>query len=179
MRGRPRIRRLAHWSAVTAPVDIRLANDSDRSAWTELYAAYAASGEVVADADQIDRVWGWLRSSRRAPCCFVAVIPGVGIVGFAHWRPFEIPILGSESLYIDDLFVNPGHRGSGIARLLIDSVRHEAGRRESREVRWTSRPDNTSAVMLYDRIATRSDAIIYNATPIAGELPTDPGRSGA
>lgn len=160
------MRRVVVFPGVIDSVRVRPSDGSDREAWGELYRSYAASGGVAASDEQVDRVWSWIRSSSHATSCYIATVEQAGQVGFVHWRPFEIPIHGAEGLYVDDLFVAPEHRGSGVAARLVEAVRREAGRRGGRCVRWTTRPGNLAAQALYDRIATRSEAITFNADPI-------------
>ncbi|MGB3764089.1 MAG: GNAT family N-acetyltransferase, partial [Ornithinimicrobium sp.] len=104
-------------------IQVRPFDSSDRVAWGRLYRSYALAGGVRADGEQVDRVCNWILSASRATFCYVATAGPTAQelehVGFVHWRPFEIPILGTEALYIDDLFVDPAHRGKGTAARLI------------------------------------------------------------
>ena len=82
-------------------------------------------------------------------------------IGLAHFRAMPRPLGGNEIGFLDDLFVDPAHRGGAVARLLLDAVAAEAARRGWAEVRWITADDNYRGRTLYDRVATPTMWITY------------------
>jgi len=63
---------------------------------------------------------------------------------------------------MNDLFVAPEARGSGVAEALIEACRAECASRGAGKLTWQTAPDNAAAIKLYDRIgATREQWIDY------------------
>ena len=87
------------------------------------------------------------------------------LVGLAHFRPFARPLSASTGMYLDDLFVDPEHRGSGAARLLLAGLARVAADRGWTLTRWITRDDNYRARGLYDQVAARTDWITYDMPP--------------
>ena len=63
---------------------------------------------------------------------------------------------------MNDLFVAPGARGSGVAEALIEACRAECASRGAGKLTWQTAPDNAAAIKLYDRIgANREQWVDY------------------
>ena len=74
------------------------------------------------------------------------------------------PLRGTEIGFLDDLFVGPRARGSGVAEALLRELDRVAGQRGWGVVRWITRDGNYRARGLYDRLVERSDWITYEMT---------------
>jgi ribosomal protein S18 acetylase RimI-like enzyme len=53
---------------------------------------------------------------------------------------------------MNDLFVEPGTRGQGVGRALIEECRRRARERGATEIVWETAPDNETAQRLYDSL---------------------------
>jgi len=63
---------------------------------------------------------------------------------------------------MNDLFVAPEARGSGVAEALIEACRAECASRGAGKLTWQTAPDNAAAIKLYDRVgASREQWIDY------------------
>ena len=83
-------------------------------------------------------------------------------VGFATvfwlWSTLSASRLG----LMNDLFVEPGARGSGAAEALIAECRSECRRHGATRLTWRTAKDNARAQALYDRIGgTREEWLDY------------------
>ena len=128
--------------------------------WRALYDAY---GESVGDSvdDVIARnVWSWIMNGTHGLGAFIALAGDVPI-GFTHYRPFPRTLHGNEACYLDDLYVDPGYRGRGVAEQLIRRVCDVARRKGWTEVRWVTGADNVVAQRLYERMASRMGLLTY------------------
>ena len=82
-------------------------------------------------------------------------------VGFAHLVFHSSTWSADLYCYLEDLFVDPGSRGSGVARQLIEAVYEEADRRGAARVYWETQEFNSPARSLYDVVAHRTSFIVY------------------
>lgn len=144
------------------PVSIIRPNADHRARWDELYAAYAAFYSVEQSQQMRDRVWGWIHDPGEELEALIALDEGGTAVGLAHFRQFTRPLTASRGGFLDDLFVDPGARGSGAAQALIKAVAEEGRERGWTVIRWITRDDNYRARSAYDRLASRTDWITYD-----------------
>lgn len=62
---------------------------------------------------------------------------GKRVVGFAHLMPVEKP----DTIYLEDLFIEPDVQGQGVGRALFDWALKEAERRGYAWLEWDSDPN--------------------------------------
>ena len=96
-------------------------------------------------------------------------------VGFALFFHNFSTFLGRPGLYLEDLFVLPEHRGSGIGRLLLAHLARLAVERGCGRLEWAVLDWNRDAIQFYERLGARpnSDWTVYRLT---GEALTGLGR---
>ena len=63
--------------------------------------------------------------------------------------------------YLEDLFVDPSHRGKGAGRALIEAVYREADAHQCTRTYWVTEETNATARALYDRMATKTSFVQY------------------
>jgi ribosomal protein S18 acetylase RimI-like enzyme len=134
-----------------------------RAEWDRLYAGYAAFYEVEQTAEMRDRVWGWIGEGRII--CLMALDQKGKPVGIAHIREFLRPLRANTAGYLDDLFVDPGLRGSGIVDELFAAAQALGQQRGWSVIRWITAENNYRARAAYDRLATRTHWVTYDLTP--------------
>ncbi len=83
-------------------------------------------------------------------------------VGFAtiywSWATTSAERIG----VMNDLFVAPEARGSGLAESLIQACRAECAARGAGKLTWQTAPGNAAAIKVYDRVgATREQWVDY------------------
>jgi GNAT superfamily N-acetyltransferase len=83
-------------------------------------------------------------------------------VGFAtifwSWATTSAERIG----VMNDLFVAPEARGTGVAVALIEACRAECAACGARKLTWQTAPDNAAAMKVYDRVgATREQWVDY------------------
>jgi ribosomal protein S18 acetylase RimI-like enzyme len=68
---------------------------------------------------------------------------------------------------MNDLFVQPDARGSGMAEALIEECRVRAGRRGCVSLEWATAADNLQAQKVYDRVGGRREDqwVTYSLDP--------------
>lgn len=77
-------------------------------------------------------------------------------VGFAAMAWKWSSLRGAKVGYLDDLFVDPSARGTGVAEALIEAVVELARSGEGAAVVWLTAQDNHRAQAVYDRIGGES-----------------------
>lgn len=82
-------------------------------------------------------------------------------VGIVHWLLHASTWTTSTYCYLEDLFVTPGTRGSGVGRALIAHVRDRAAAAGAHKVYWLTQETNATARALYDRVATDTGFVHY------------------
>lgn len=145
-------------------VTIRPVRADDRDAWAALFAAYRHFYLLEPSDDVVERVWSWLMDPGHEVRGLVAEIDGRP-VGIAHHRRFARPSTGTVGIWLDDLFADESVRGQGVGHALIAHLGGIAAIERASVVRWITADDNVTAQRLYDRVATRTRWLTYDATP--------------
>ena len=143
---------------------IRALEPRDEAAWRRLFTAYGAFYETDFSDEVLDRVWAILQADDTLHA-LVGEQDG-SVVGIAHYRYHPDTFSGGWDWFLDDLFVDPDARGSGIATALIEAVAELARTKgESGTLRWITAADNARAQRVYDRVATKATWVTYEMRP--------------
>jgi GNAT superfamily N-acetyltransferase len=145
----------------------RPCEERDFPRWQGLYRGYAEFYAVDQSETDRARVWTWIADPAQAVECLVVESREDGVVGIAHYRPFARPLSATVGCFLDDLFVDPLHRGSGAADALLTALRDMARARDWSVIRWITAETNYRARALYDRHAARTAWVTYDMAPSA------------
>ena len=137
------------------------AEEGHRARWDALYAGYAAFYGVAQTPAMRDRVWGWIQDPAHEVEGFVALDAQGRVVGLAHMRAFARPLAATTGGFLDDLFVEPEARGTGVVEALVGAVAEEGRRRGWTVIRWITAEGNARARAAYERMATRTGWLTY------------------
>jgi ribosomal protein S18 acetylase RimI-like enzyme len=141
-------------------VEVRPVAPGDAAEWRELFRAYGVFYETDFPDRVMDAVWAWLLDPAHEVSGLVAEEDGT-LLGFAHIRRLADTFTAGPGWFLDDLYVIPEARGRGVARALIERGYADATAAGGGTFRWITAQDNTTAQLLYDRIATRSGWVTY------------------
>ena len=87
-------------------------------------------------------------------------------VGFAtifwSWATTSAERIG----VMNDLFVAPEARGSGVAEALIEACRAECAARGAGRLTWQTAPDNAAAMKVYDRVGATHERWVDYWLPV-------------
>ncbi len=67
---------------------------------------------------------------------------------------------------MNDLFVAPEARGSGVVEALIEACRAECAARGAGKLTWQTAPDNAAAIKVYDRVGARRERWVDYWLPV-------------
>lgn len=136
---------------------------SDRPRWTELWRGYLEFYETSLPAAIYEHTWQRLM----AP----GPVFGFGarlddaqapLVGITHYLFHEHAWSPKPVCYLQDLFVDAALRGTGCGRALIERVGRAAREGDCLRLYWTTKENNATARLLYDRLAKFNGFIRYD-----------------
>jgi len=141
-------------------VQIAPLSNADYEDWLRLWKSYLKFYETSLPPSTTEITWRNLLDS------------SVPIYGFGTWK--EDTLVGithvvlhpntwnsTECCYLEDLYVDKSVRGQGIGRALIEHVYDFASKKNCNRVYWTTQEGNTTARLLYDTLATKTDMVQY------------------
>jgi GNAT superfamily N-acetyltransferase len=142
-------------------VHVRQLRDDDRPAWDELWRGYLRFYRADVSDAVTESAFARLRDGSDDMLGLVAVDDSDRPVGIAHLVFHPSTWTESTYCYLEDLFVGPAGRGSGIAHALFDAVYAAARERGAEKVYWHTQQYNGAARSLYDTVGHLTSFIVY------------------
>lgn len=142
-------------------VDVRPIDAHDAERWRELFTDYGTFYKTSFSDEVLDGVWAWLLDPAHPVNGLVASDDEGVVVGFAIYRDQPDTFSAGPGMYLDDLFVDPAARRTGVAGALLNRLRELARSKGVGQVRWITAADNVRAQAAYDRIARKTDWVTY------------------
>jgi len=142
---------------------IRPLRTSDEADWRPLWRGYLEFYATDLPEEVTAMTWRRLLDPEEPLFGLVAERRGE-LAGFAHCVLHRGTWSLTRHCYLEDLYVAPEARGTGLGRALIGAVYREADARGADRVYWLTHETNTIARGLYDRVAQRSGYIHYTRT---------------
>jgi GNAT superfamily N-acetyltransferase len=128
---------------------IRRVREGDITAVVQLVHGLAEYERLEHECEMTD---GQLRAALfgPAPALFghVAEVDGE-VAGFTLWFLSFSTFRGTHGIYLEDLFVHPDHRGSGLGRALLTELAEECVRRGYARLEWSVLDWNAPAIGFY------------------------------
>ena len=133
----------------------------DKEQWRKLYQGYADFYKMPMNDDILDTVWSWIFDEENKFYAIGARSSQGNLVGFMHFREMPSPLRGSLIGFLDDLYVHPDYRGSGVVQSLFKELKSLAQKNYWPYVRWITASDNQRARAVYDKISGTIDFVTY------------------
>lgn len=152
---------------------VRPVRDDEFGPWSALFRGYADFYRWELTGGQEREIWSWIHDQHRIEALIATEIDASGSeigapVGLAHLRSWDRPLRGTHNGYLDDLYVAPEARGTGVADAIFDELATIAAARGWPVIRWTTAVDNVRAQHVYDRHADRTTWVTYDMdVPVA------------
>ncbi|MEO5693144.1 MAG: GNAT family N-acetyltransferase [Usitatibacter sp.] len=140
---------------------IRNLDQSDEPRWRELWDAYTRFYEREPNEELTRHLWKRLFDPASPVHCVVAEVGGQGVAGIAHYIIHENTSTATPVCYLQDLFVDPEVRASGVGAKMIDWLLAEAKSKGWSRVYWNTRENNYRARGLYDKYTPHSGFLRY------------------
>ncbi|MEM5473513.1 GNAT family N-acetyltransferase [Hoeflea sp. AS60] len=145
---------------------VRPVRENDRADWQTLWEGYNAfygrEGDTALSPAVLAATWGRLLEASEPVHGLVAEADG-RLVGLAHIIFHRNTIHIEDTCYLQDLFTAEECRGRGVARQLVEAVYETCRVQGMTSVYWHTHASNTAARVLYDKLATNTDFLVYRA----------------
>lgn len=146
-----------------AQIDVRDMATADRAAWDRMWSGYCAFYGVSLPATDNDELWRRLTNADSGMAAVIAIdAEAESALGFAHFILRPHTFSARMVCYLEDLYVDPAARGTGVGRRLIETLIARGRERGWRRLYWHTEADNSVARALYDRIVPVTDYVRYD-----------------
>jgi GNAT superfamily N-acetyltransferase len=143
---------------------VRPVETGDYDAWKPLWDGYNAFYERVGETalpEAITRAtWKRFFDPQEPVFALVAQMHGK-LVGLTHFLFHRSTTRFELTCYLQDLFTDPGERGRGVGRALIEGVYARAKSAGIQRVYWHTHETNSPGRQLYDKVAQHQGFIVY------------------
>jgi GNAT superfamily N-acetyltransferase len=141
--------------------DIRALRQKDRAAWARLWAGYLRFYRAELAPAVTEQTFARV-TERRDGCFGLAAEAEDGtLVGFAHCVTHPTTWSRGATCYLEDLYVDPEHRGTAAARALIEAAGERAQAAGAETLYWHTQAFNGRARSLYDTVAQLTSFVHY------------------
>ena len=134
---------------------IRPIKIEDKKDWEKLYRSYADFYKVEMNDKILTTVWKWLFDQKHEVSGLVYEEKSK-VVALAHYRKMPSPLRGKYIGFLDDLFVDPEHRGKKIGEKILNELKNISQKNRWGLIRWITRNDNVRAKSLYDKVSEKT-----------------------
>ncbi|AOK31260.1 MULTISPECIES: GNAT family N-acetyltransferase [Burkholderia] len=138
------------------PLDVR-----DEATWRELWRGYQAFYETALSEAVFATTWARLHDPQEPMFALGAFDETGKLLGIVHAIYHRSCWTIGPYCYLQDLFTEPGSRGRGVGRALIEAVYEQARAAGASRVYWLTHETNTAARVLYDQLAANAGFIQY------------------
>lgn len=141
-------------------ISVRAAAHEDESRWRELWVGYNAFYEENVPESITQSTWRRILNPAVPVLGRVAELDG-RVVGFSNSVLHESTWAAAPICYLEDLFVDPGVRGHGLGRLLLQDLVVLARQNGWPKLYWHTRGNNVTARRLYDTFSPADGFVRY------------------
>lgn len=139
---------------------VRPAIPADYDQWLPLWKGYQAFYATDIPQAVTDATWSRFHNPAEPMHCAVADLDGK-LVGTVHYIYHRSCWTSGDYCYLQDLFTDESQRGKGIGRALIEFVYATAQAAGASRVYWVTQDTNAQAMLLYDRMADKTNFVQY------------------
>jgi GNAT superfamily N-acetyltransferase len=140
---------------------IRELRDKDRVGWSELWAGYLRFYRAEVAPQVTEQTFARM-IERRDGCFGLAAEAEDGtLAGFTHCVLHPTTWSRGGTCYLEDLYVDPNHRGTGAARALIEAAGEQGRAAGAETLYWHTQAFNGPARSLYDTVAQLTSYVHY------------------
>jgi ribosomal protein S18 acetylase RimI-like enzyme len=141
-------------------LDLRSLAETDRAGWLDLWTGYQRFYGVALSPVVTEATWRRIHDSGE-PIHGLGAFRGQRIVGLTHFILHRSTWRVDDTCYLQDLYVDPAERRSGVARGLVAAVYAAADAAGAGQVYWLTHKTNAAGRGLYDQVAKNTGFIVY------------------
>ena len=134
---------------------------ADRAGWEALWNGYLEFYRVELPPEVTEATWRRLLDPGGEVHGLCADGDAGKLVGIVHYLFHPVTWAIAHRGYLEDLFVEPAARRTGIGHRLIEAVYSEADARGADQVYWLTEEGNATARRLYDRVGRLTEFVKY------------------
>ena len=134
---------------------------ADFDEWLPLWRGYQTFYKVEISDETTAKTFARLTGGKEPMGAFLARDDSGRAIGVVHWIMHRSCWTTGDYCYLQDLFVAPDIRGGGVGRKLIEAVYDIARKHECARVWWLTHETTAQAMILYDKVATKSGFVQY------------------
>lgn len=139
---------------------VRPARPDDFESWLPLWTGYNTFYKRTLPLEITKLTWQRFFDHYEPMHCLVAE-QGARLIGLTHYIFHRNTTMVGPTCYLQDLFTTAEARGKGVGRALIEAVYERAKQAGSPRVYWQTHETNSTAMLLYDKVAQRSGFVVY------------------
>lgn len=142
--------------------EIRDPTTVDWSAWHRMWTANCAHlGASIREVDNRE-LWRRIMDPYHPVCALVCSVSEGMLVGLAHYVLHPHTFSNRMVCYLEDLWVEPSARRTGVGRSLIDTLIARGREQAWRRIYWHTKADNVAGRALYDRVTPATNYVRYD-----------------
>ena len=135
--------------------------EQDFDEWLPLWRGYQIFYKADIDEETTRTTFARLTGGAEPMGAFLARDDAGRAIGMVHWIMHRSCWTTGDYCYLQDLFVAPDIRGGGVGAKLIEAVYDVAQKHGCSRVHWLTQFTNERAMILYDKVATKSGFLQY------------------
>jgi GNAT superfamily N-acetyltransferase len=142
-------------------VSIRRIEARDEARWRALWEGYCRFYEHELIEAVTRHTWTRIMDPAAPVHAIVAERAGEGVIGMANYLIHENTWTLTPVCYLEDLFVDPDRRATGVGKALIDWLVAQMKQQHWSRLYWNTRENNYRARGLYDKYMPHSGFVRY------------------
>lgn len=135
--------------------EIRPISADDYAGWFQLWNMYCSFYNVNLDPRITDQTWQRINESAVPIHGLLAQATGGELVGLCHYVCHPNTWSDRTVCYLEDVFVAPAARRSGVATSFIEKLKSIGAEENWTRIYWMTNSGNIAAQATYDRVAQR------------------------
>lgn len=139
---------------------IRQLTKSDYGQWRELWDQYLVFYKHQLPEAQTQLTFERLLDPQHGIYALV-IEQNSKVIAFSHSSFTHSTWSENQEIYLEDLYVDPQHRGLGAGRSLIEAVAKFGAEQGAKRMYWQTLKDNETAQRLYNTLADQTQIMIY------------------
>ena len=146
---------------VRPEITVRRLRAADREGWQRLWQQYLRFYRAALPASTSQSTFARLCQGESGLVGLLAVDADGHAVGLAHLIFHPSTWAERSYCYLEDLFVDPARRGSGVAGRMFEVIYETAREHGATRVYWLTQQYNGAARSLYDTVGHLTSFVVY------------------